>query len=176
MPTTVGKAHMCYIDKLRDVFNMQPLEYSDDIHYVALDWSKAMYRNRTPDRSEFIHNPKYEEELAALPAGYKYVGENIAMLSHDRPVMVSSFEWSAYTLLRTSYGHCTNMLRDTFTLIGVGIHYDRQHFYLTQNFARHPDDTAITAEEHELDPVVDEYCKLVNTNCVKYPDLGTCKE
>jgi len=64
-------------------------------------------------------------------AGYPCSGENIAA-GHATPAHVVA-GWTA------SPGHCANMMKSTFTLIGVGYAYDgtsTYRHYWTQNFGR----------------------------------------
>lgn len=92
------------VNAARDRAGLKALRTNTDLNNVAVGWSK-----RQADANSMSHNPRYTSQI---PAGWSAAGENVA------------YGYSPSAVTRAwldSPGHRANILRTSFTHIGVGV-------------------------------------------------------
>jgi len=106
------------VNAARGRVDVKPLKANAAMNTVALKWSQKQAANAT-----MSHNPNYASQI---PAGWSAAGENVA------------FGYSPTTVTRAwldSPGHRANVLRTSFTHIGIGVACsDAGRPYYTQVF------------------------------------------
>jgi len=106
------------VNAARGRVDVKPLKANAAMNTVALKWSQKQAANAT-----MSHNPNYASQI---PAGWSAAGENVA------------FGYSPATVTRAwldSPGHRANVLRTSFTHIGIGVACsDAGRPYYTQVF------------------------------------------
>lgn len=118
----------------RQSAGVQPLTHNSRLDVVAQEWA-----NQMGSTGIFAHSTD-EWRAARLPAGWTTNGENIAYgYSSASQVMAA---WM------TSPGHQANILRSTFTDIGIG--YSASGNYWVQIFAGYPSAIAPSTDQSQL--------------------------
>lgn len=106
------------VNAARERTGVAPLRANSSLHTVATAWSK-----KQADAGAMSHNPKYTSQI---PDGWYAAGENVA------------FGYMPDTVTRAwldSKGHRENILRTSFTHIGIGVACsDDGRAYYTQVF------------------------------------------
>ncbi|MBI9113554.1 CAP domain-containing protein [Sanguibacter sp. YZGR15] len=103
---------------------MPPLAYHSGLEAVAQPWSAHMAS------TGMAHNPSVSSQI---PAGWRAWGENVAYAG-GYPDLPSTI----HTNWMNSPGHRANILRSTFTHVGIGYHVAPDgSAWATQVFARY---------------------------------------
>lgn len=117
------------VNGLRADVGQPPLTYDSRVAAVARRWSETMATT-----GDILHNPAYADQY---PPGWQIAGENVAWVSTARLSLSEKVQW-AFDGLVDSPRHHANMVRESFTHIGVGVAVEGYKLYVTQNFARYP--------------------------------------
>lgn len=104
------------VNQVRADAGVPALTTSTAMSDVARAWSATL-------PSSFQHNPNVASQI---PGGWYSWGENIAYNGSMQ---------AAQTALENSSGHYANMVRTSFTHIGIGIYEQGGYVYVTQVFA-----------------------------------------
>ncbi|MFC7765695.1 CAP domain-containing protein [Leucobacter soli] len=105
---------------LRKAAGVPALKMNTDINTVAQTWSRAQ-----ASKKKMSHNPSYSKQI---PSGWRTAGENVAYGYASAKAVVTAW--------KNSDGHYANMVRSTFTHVGIGIALDSKgRLYYTQTFA-----------------------------------------
>ncbi|MFC7767131.1 CAP domain-containing protein [Leucobacter soli] len=104
---------------LRKAAGVPALKMNTDINTVAQTWSCAQ-----ASKKKMSHNPSYSKQI---PSGWRTAGENVAYGYASAKAVVTAW--------KNSDGHYANMVRSTFTHVGIGIALDSKgRLYYTQTF------------------------------------------
>jgi hypothetical protein len=116
---------------IRKAASAPALKYDVRITVVSYDWSASMAQ-----KNQMAHNPNYSKQI---PSKWTRAGENVAYAcgygSKSAQVIVDN--WKA------SPGHYSNLIGD-FTSIGIGVYWDGNCMWATQNFGKYANAPAYT--------------------------------
>ena len=104
------------INDFRHANGVAQLAWDEAAHVKAKAWSHEMARAGRLSHSVLSDG---------LPAGWRYLGENVAMNT--------SIE-GAMRALEASPGHRANLLNPRFTKVGVGVVKSGQYYWVTEVF------------------------------------------
>lgn len=112
------------INAERKALGLQALKYDNKLQQAARIRSRELYQNNQFSHSRPNGDPWQTVLKTDVPVSYATAGENLAQVEHNMPDYDPAYDagyW--YETWENSPSHYENMVRDTFTHVGVGIYY-----------------------------------------------------
>jgi hypothetical protein len=168
-PARIAELRMLeLVNQERAARGLPTLRERYDIRDVAYAWSAHMGRTGT-----FAHNPRYSSQICC----WSRIAENIAY-SGGRTDAVKAAEHLHRQLMGSS-GHRANILGSSYREVGIGIWFDGNRMYVTQNFRQPngqtpprgstPPSTGSASVQIEVDPVA---VRKIDLACGAAPRAG----
>lgn len=127
-------------NRYREEVGVQPLKYSTKISFVARDWSQDQGEDGDISHTGFpsARLTALIEEFGVKPSTKLFAmsGENVAMKTKKSTSTAEQIGVAIATQWRNSSGHYKNMIKSSYTAIGVGISIIGTSVYATQIFGK----------------------------------------